>query len=539
MKIVKKILYGILIFFVICSGFILLCAVKPEMSEKIANVLHLDEQEEGDVEPADAGDGTEEEGGGIYADGIYPDSTDTGQDTEDGSSEEEAERDADEVPVDTSEPAYVMRPVSAAVQEDWQEEDTQTDPAVSGLRIPANVAGKNGYQPIQENKNEIDDEEAEELQAKLGTGPTGDGLAFDARFYPYYYMLDARGQHVYRQIYANAMALNEKFAPVENIAVNALRNVFAAVYNDHPELFWMDTAYSCKYKSNGECVEIALQYNSTAQHLDEEKASFEEKARAITEEAQKLGSDYEKEKYVHDALIKSVDYAGSASMNQSAYSALVNGRTVCAGYARAMQYMLQRMGIPCYYCTGYAGESHAWNIVQLDDGFYNVDVTWDDTGEGTYDYFNGSDADYAGTHLRQELSVNLPPCNGEKYRNLEPTTQVGTAVEKKDASTEGLRSLSTVGFSEEDALKTLEDYYNDCYLKMLQGGKGNYTFWNVVSGTDLFELVYASYHNTGGYKQGYVDKAMALVGATNYRIDWDIEELEDGYYLISHRVVLQ
>jgi transglutaminase/protease-like cytokinesis protein 3 len=102
-------------------------------------------------------------------------------------------------------------------------------------------------------------------------------------------------------------------------------------------------------------------------------------------------------------------------MNQSVYSALVNGETVCAGYARAMQYLMQRLGIPCYYCTGYAGQNHAWNIVRLDDGYYNVDVTWDDTPGGEYDYFNRTDAEYAGTHVRQSLSVNLPVCEAQTY----------------------------------------------------------------------------------------------------------------------------
>ena len=80
---------------------------------------------------------------------------------------------------------------------------------------------------------------------------------------------------------------------------------------------------------------------------------------------------------MHDTLAERITYDLSAEMSQSAYSALVNGRTVCAGYARAFQYIMQRLGIPCYYCTGYAGESHAWNIVGMEDGYYNVDVTWD------------------------------------------------------------------------------------------------------------------------------------------------------------------
>ena len=71
--------------------------------------------------------------------------------------------------------------------------------------------------------------------------------------------------------------------------------------------------------------------------------------------------------YVHDRLISRISYSKAATMNQSAYSALVGGKTVCAGYARAFQYLMQKLGIPCYYCTGFAGENHAWNIIKLSD----------------------------------------------------------------------------------------------------------------------------------------------------------------------------
>lgn len=75
-----------------------------------------------------------------------------------------------------------------------------------------------------------------------------------------------------------------------------------------------------------------------------------------------------------------------------------------------LQYLLQQLGISCYYCTGYASQSHAWNTVVLDDSYYNC---------RTYDYFNKTDADYAGNRIRQDLSVYLPPCNGQTYRDME------------------------------------------------------------------------------------------------------------------------
>ncbi len=350
----------------------------------------------------------------------------------------------------------------------------------------------------------------------MGPGQTGDGLSFDALFYPYY---------LYRQIYANANALTEAFAPVEEVGAGKLRTVFEAVYNDHPELFWMETAYYGKYRRDGRCVEIDLRFNRTAQNLEASKAVFQENADSIRNQASALSSDYEKEKLVHDILIDRITYNLGAEMNQSAYSALVNGQTVCAGYARAFQYLLQQMGIPCYYCTGYAGENHAWNIIRLEDGFYNVDTTWDDVDGGNYDYFNKTDSDYADTHARKELSVYLPPCNGQMYRNLEAGSEAG----------ENLRGIEDLGLRPEDVLHTLADYYDGCYSRIVSNGAGSYSFPLAVEGADLLEELYRAYRSDA-YKQGYMERAMTDAGISSCEMSLETEELRENRYLIVHTV---
>jgi len=401
-----------------------------------------------------------------------------------------------------------------------------TPPEQSEIIVPDEVAGRNGYQQIQDEREEIDEDIAEELQNQLDTGYTGDDLDFDARFYPYYAMLDDTGKHLYRQIYANANALYPVFAPVEQVTMGQLRDVFSAVYNDHPELFWMETAYAGKFVGNGRCVEIDLKFNRTAQDLDNAKAVFHENANQVLAGAQGLSTDYEKEKNVHDALLDRISYDLGAEMNQSAYSALVNGQTVCAGYARAFQYLLQQLGIPCYYCTGYAGESHAWNIVELDGEYYNVDTTWDDSGKGKYDYFNKTDDDYASSHMRQELSVYLPPCNGQTYRNLEQGEEESN-----------LRSLADVGMSEEQVLTTMQQYYDDCYNQMLQHGIGSYTFYNVIEGEELLDQWKQEYQYEN-YREAYMENVLRETGGYSCDMNLDIEELQGGRYLISHETNL-
>lgn len=500
MRIIKKILYFILGLSILSGGLVLLCAFRPDVTEAIAKFLYS------------------EQGQNVVTEISNMPEADTLIFNEQSDGEAEA---SDFIPEWTENFEAVNE------KEDYQGlgEDVTAEyipPSQDEIVIPENVSGRNGYQQIQDEQEQIDDTTAEQLQEQLDTGYTGDGLEFDVVYYPYYAMLDESGKHVYRQIYANASELYSAFSPVEQVTAGELKNIFSAVVNDHPELFWLETAYAGKYVRSGQCVEIDLKFNRTAQNLESAKDYFNENVDQILSGAQNISGNYEKEKFVHDALLDRISYNLGAEMNQSAYSALVNGQTVCAGYARAFQYILQQLGIPCYYCTGYAGESHAWNIVALDDGYYNVDTTWDDTGNGTYDYFNKTDADYAGNHIRQELSVYLPPCNGQVYRNLEQENN-------------GLRSLVDVGMTEEQVITDMQGYYENCYTQILQNGTGRYTFYNVIEGDELLDEWYQNYQSEY-YRQAYMENAMAEIGASSCEMALGTEQLQGGRYLIIHEV---
>ncbi len=469
-------------------------------------------------------------------------------------------------------------------------------PSMDQMQIPEDVSGRTGFTPVQPEEQQIPDQEAQNLKETLGSGETGEGLSFSAEEYPYYQMLSENQQSVYRQIYANAQNLTEKFAPEKTVSASDVKIAFEAVIGDHPEMFWLETGYSSKYLVNGQCVEIDLKYNSTADDLESAKQRLDAAAQNLITGADSLDSNYEKEKYVHDALASAVTYDLTADMNQSAYSALVNGKSVCAGYARAYQYLLQQLGIPCYYCTGYSGGDHAWNIVKLDDGYYNVDVTWDDAAAIRYDYFNKTDADFASTHVRQNLSVYLPACNGTAYRQENTTGAAGTgqpseaggATPDPDAGTtpsggqtdgsvtdpgqqgdgtqepeqpgnslsdyinpdpqEPLRypSGNTAGSAgnttaaatpepRADALTDLSSYYEDCRKQLTGLGSGDQHFDNVVP-KSLWSTIEQSYH-TGAYEQGYVVDVLKNLGMEYFAIQLQLVDIGDGYYRVYHNVV--
>lgn len=434
------------------------------------------------------------------------------------------------------------------------------------LNIPQKVAALNGYIPIKSTGTEITQAKADEILETLGKGKTGEGLTFDEEFYPYYGMINETQKALYRQIYANADDMEKNFSPVTDITANDLKNAFTAVVSDHPELFWVDTAYKYKYAPLGQVADITLVFNMTANDIDGSKSKFEDGAKKILDRTYGQYTDYDKEREAHDALISSVRYDANAPMNQSAYSALVYGRTVCAGYARALQYVLQQLDIPCYYVMGYAGENHAWNIVKLEDSqYYNVDSTWDDTNPNTYDYFNCSDADYAGNHVRRDLSIYLPACRGSRYSGLEvnpvttptvtpttptrpqPTTPatVTTVTGTTTTTTNGTTSeapvvdntanitVQTVRGSEEGYIGDIYDYYIACFEEMMATEDSNISFDLIITDKDLWDDIFEAYDD-GDVQDGFIERYLVEKHRNSCVMSVTAQEREDGSWLLSH-----
>lgn len=438
--------------------------------------------------------------------------------------------------------------------------ENSTDDAGGKLNIPGKVAGLNGYIPVKATGIEITQTKADEIAAQLSKGETGSNLTFDAEVYPYYEIINDTQKAVYRQIFANANAQNRHFAPVQDITANDLKNAFTSVVNDHPELFWVDTAYKYQYTPKGSVADITLSFNVTANDLDSAKSEFEAAAKLIKDETYGNYTDYDKERIAHDTLISKVKYDVNAPMNQSAYSALVYGRTVCAGYARALQYVLQQLKIPCYYVTGYAGENHAWNIVKLDDGYYNVDSTWDDTNPNTYDYFNCSDADYASDHVRRDLSIYLPACNGNRYSGLEvnpsvtpsekpsgtttsttpaaPSTSTTTTTNQTTATnTDSITVLTVRGGGDENYIDNIGDYFNECFGAMIDRDDDVITFDLIVTDKKLWDNIYKAY-DKGDCQEGYIDRYLVEKHKNACSMRVEAVPRTDGSYLLRHRAVI-
>lgn len=331
----------------------------------------------------------------------------------DFSSEDASTVEVEEEPA-ADEPVIVVHDTT-----DASTEGSSNNTATTSVKDVANKSDTRDTKPVVIN---VTDNNINEILLGATIGETGRHTYFNTRYYPYYNMLQARQQILYRQIYANANALNTEFCPIiDAVTPKELYNVYRCVRFDHPELFWLDLSCYKEFDYNGYVVKISLQYYDF-DDLEAARQKFEETADALVEGAKDLKTDLEKEKYVHDLLVDKLTYQ-RGPLDQSAYSAIVEDKTVCAGYTAAMQYLMQKLQIPAYACVGWggtasSGENHAWNIILIDGEFYNVDCTWDDSDPVNYSFFNVSDK-MNSMHTRGWYSKKLPPCNSEKVMLLD------------------------------------------------------------------------------------------------------------------------
>lgn len=139
-------------------------------------------------------------------------------------------------------------------------------------------------------------------------------------------------------------------------------------------------------------VDVSITYKLDKVTIDMEKAAVKAKVQEIIKNVIKEGmSDVEKELVLHDYIVKNTEYNMYNHNNKiilpddcNAYGVLVKGIGTSEGYSKAMYELLKAAGIECKYVTGISvhdsvgGDGHSWNIVKLEDEWYNLDVTWDE-----------------------------------------------------------------------------------------------------------------------------------------------------------------
>ena len=193
--------------------------------------------------------------------------------------------------------------------------------------------------------------------------------------------------------------------------IDEVRRIYYYVMYDYPEIFWIKTF---NYTHNGDHVVLSMRllfrYEKPDGSIDVSlikryRKEIRESASYFTKGISRKTSPYKALLTIYRRVVLAFDYDHDGLKRQksglgpgenvedelrSLHAALVKHKVVCVGYAVAMQYLLQSVGI-C--CAQIVSETHSWNVVKIGGNVYHLDATWgDQSGEQYrnrvfYDYF--------------------------------------------------------------------------------------------------------------------------------------------------------
>ena len=214
---------------------------------------------------------------------------------------------------------------------------------------------------------------------------------------------------------------------IDDIIITDASTAMEAFFADHPEVFYLKLEYEVyTIKSAfGKDVEIKLKY------ITDDKTQIEEQIKTVKSKVDTIlaeitaTSQIDREIQIHDKLCSKIEYYKYDDINNipvdkhTIYGALVKNSAVCDGMSKAMQILLDKVGIENILVTGKIDDLHAWNLVKIENQWYHLDIISDksikDSNNLTvHSYFNVTTEDILKTHEINNLQ-NLPEANQNKY----------------------------------------------------------------------------------------------------------------------------
>ena len=245
----------------------------------------------------------------------------------------------------------------------------------------------------------------------------------------YFKQLTEEEQRVYRELLKGIRAREKEFYLTISDD-DSIDRSYHAVLKDHPEIFWVhnrEKIYKTTYSDSDYCV-FTPGYTYTDGEIDEIQTAMEQSFQEVRALIPEDASDYEKVRIVYTYVIDHTQYQ-TGEDDQSIAGVFWKKSAVCAGYAGAVQYLLERLDISCIYVDGStkgSTEGHAWDIVKIGQEYYYVDATNGDqpdflNGDAAqleehktiiYDYLCPFPEEYERTYTPSE-ELTVPACTAK------------------------------------------------------------------------------------------------------------------------------
>lgn len=205
------------------------------------------------------------------------------------------------------------------------------------------------------------------------------------------------------------------------------------VLNDHPEIFFVGQEFRVMSSlMKREVLPVYLYSPTEAANI--RKQLDDAANRIISDVINDHQSDYDKIRSLHDYLKSNLEYDTVAATSHrpnerniaeahNIIGALLKKKCVCEGFAKALKFLCDKIGLECWVVSGkgnspLATGPHAWNIVRINGYYHHVDVTWDNQYSDSasipnYGYLNLSDEEMAKDHTWNRK--HYPQCPSSPY----------------------------------------------------------------------------------------------------------------------------
>ncbi|MBU3101912.1 MULTISPECIES: transglutaminase domain-containing protein [Clostridium] len=236
-------------------------------------------------------------------------------------------------------------------------------------------------------------------------------------------------------------------------------NLDADIYG----MVWFNDDIRLSFKQTDTGTVIKFTVQKADDFACENSPQLESIANTIASKANTFSTDREKIAYINDEVVSMVSYNHGTRdvIDGSAYGALVNHQAVCEGYAKAVQLLCSKVGIPCVKAYG---DNHMWNEVYVEGKWLMVDATWNDTGNNRKIFlipgYKQSDtgldefsivhhiqSNSGNAYMKKEQEILAPGSTGQTYnfdisKHLETTDTIPVVTPPVDTNISVMPILS-------------------------------------------------------------------------------------------------
>lgn len=224
----------------------------------------------------------------------------------------------------------------------------------------------------------------------------------EAEFRPVYEQLSDGEKAAYEALLRGIDGMKGVIPLPRDIDGDVYSRLYCIIEKQEAEFFYLDSVFNTA-KIVGEAK---MNYREAADLVEWKRYELDAVVNKAMKTIEGAGSETQRARRIHDYLIRSCTYniGKDEKYAATAYGCLVEREANCEGYAKAFNLLASKAGLKSVLITGKndKGENHAWNQVNIDGQWYNVDVTWDDTdvsGVIRNNYFLCDDESFGRTHF--------------------------------------------------------------------------------------------------------------------------------------------